>query len=85
MADLMNPGGGLTKSKLSLADANPGDVVSPKKFYSNGDKNLKTGTMTERAGVVDAPSQTLYDGYLYLRFPQPVLVCLSPIIPEVEF
>ena len=70
MADLMNPGGGLTNSKLLLADANPRDVVSPKKFYSNGDKNLKTGTMTERAGVVDAPSQTLYSGYLYLRFPQ---------------
>ena len=70
MADLMNPGGGLTNSKLLLADANPGDVVSPKKFYSNGDKNLKTGTMPERTGVVDAPSQTLYNGYLYLRFPQ---------------
>lgn len=55
MADLMNPGGGLTNSKLLLADANPRDVVSPKKFYSNGDKNLKTGTITERAGVVDAP------------------------------
>lgn len=51
MADLMNPGGGLTNSKLLLADANPGDVVSPKKFYSNGNKEVQTGSLTEMPAI----------------------------------
>lgn len=41
--DLLQPGGGLTKSKLALADATAGDVLSGKKFYA-GDKEIKTGT-----------------------------------------
>ena len=68
MADLMNPGGGLTKSKLSLADASEYDVVSPKKFYSLGSKELKTGNLVER-GVETATSIQVYDGNLYLRIP----------------
>lgn len=44
MADLMNPGGGLTKSKLLLADANPPYVFLGKSFYSNGSKELQIGT-----------------------------------------
>ena len=48
MADLMNPGGGLTKSKLLLANANPSDVSQGKGFYSNGNKELQTGTLQER-------------------------------------
>lgn len=48
MADLMNPGGGLTKAKLLLANANPSDVSSGKGFYSNGNKELQTGTLIER-------------------------------------
>lgn len=48
MADLMIPGGGLTKSKLLLANANPSDVSSEKGFYSNGSKELQTGTLVER-------------------------------------
>lgn len=48
MADLMNPGGGLTKSKLLLANANPSDVSQGKSFYSNGNKELQTGTLVER-------------------------------------
>ena len=48
MADLMNPGGGLTKSKLLLANANPSDVSQRKSFYSNGSKELQTGTLVER-------------------------------------
>lgn len=48
MADLMIPGGGLTKSKLLLANANPSDVSSGKGFYSNGSKELQTGTLVER-------------------------------------
>lgn len=42
--DLLQPGGGLTKSKLALADAAAGDVLSGKKFYAR-DKVVKTGTM----------------------------------------
>ena len=68
MADLMNPGGGLTNSKLLLADANPGDVVSPKKFYSNGNKEVQTGTLQER-GVETATSTSLYNNDLYYRIP----------------
>lgn len=68
MADLMNPGGGLTKSKLSLADASEYDVVSPKKFYSLGNKALKTGSLVDR-GVETATSITVYEGNLYLRIP----------------
>lgn len=48
MADLMMPGGGLTKAKLLLANANPSDVSSEKGFYSNGSKELQTGTLIER-------------------------------------
>ena len=68
MADLMNPGGGLTNSKLLLADANPGDVVSHKKFYSNGNKEVQTGTLHER-GVETATSTALYNNDLYYRIP----------------
>lgn len=68
MADLMNPGGGLTKSKLSLADASEYDVVSPKKFYSLGSKELKTGSLVDR-GVETATSIQVYEGNLYLRIP----------------
>ncbi len=35
--------GGLSNSKLKLADAETGNVLKGKKFYS-GDKTLKTGT-----------------------------------------
>lgn len=40
-------GGGLTNSKLALANAAAGDVIKGKTFYA-GDKNLKTGTMEDR-------------------------------------
>lgn len=42
--DLLQPGGGLTKSKLALADATAGDVLSGKKFYAR-DKVIKAGSM----------------------------------------
>jgi hypothetical protein len=42
--DLLQPGGGLTKSKLALADATTGDVLPGKKFYA-GDKVIKAGSM----------------------------------------
>ena len=42
--DLLQPGGGLTKSKLALADATAGDVLSGKKFYAR-DKVIKVGSM----------------------------------------
>lgn len=39
----MSPSNGLNNSKLQLATAGTGDVLSGKTFYA-GDKNLKTGT-----------------------------------------
>ena len=43
---VINPfvGGGLSKTKLALANAAVADVLSGKKFYSQ-DKTLKTGTL----------------------------------------
>lgn len=69
MADLMNPGGGLTKSKLLLANANPGDVVSPKKFYSNGNKKVQTGTLQEMSSITDFVSFATDSEKLYFRIP----------------
>ena len=43
---LMTAGGGLTTSKLALANAGAGDVISGKTFYA-GDKVLKTGAIPE--------------------------------------
>ena len=45
-----NGGGGLSNSKLALADADTGDVISGKKFYS-GDKTIKTGSILPRNTV----------------------------------
>lgn len=58
--DLLQPGGGLTKSKLLLADATAGDVLSGKKFYA-GDKVIKTGSMTNQGtwGVTLYPGQVV--------------------------
>lgn len=71
MADLMNPGGGLTKSKLLLADAVPGDVVAPKSFYAGGSKDLKTGTLAERPAITTAVSiSSTRTDQPYFRFPQ---------------
>lgn len=47
MADLMNPGGGLTKSKLELATTVESEVSQGKTFYAR-DKTLKTGSLQER-------------------------------------
>lgn len=43
-------GGGLSNTKLALATADTGDVISGKKFYS-GDKTLKTGEILPRNTV----------------------------------
>lgn len=53
MADLMNPGGGLTKSKLELATAVESEVSQGKTFYAR-DKTLKTGTLVERGTAQNA-------------------------------
>lgn len=45
-----NGGGGLSLTKLTLADADTGDVISGKKFYS-GDKTIKTGSILPRNTV----------------------------------
>ena len=45
-----NGGGGLSLTKLALADADTGDVISGKKFYS-GDKTIKTGFILPRNTV----------------------------------
>ena len=51
----MTAGGGLASGKLELANAQPGDVVSGKKFYA-GDKEIKTGTLKEMGGWTSAVS-----------------------------
>lgn len=45
-----NGGGGMSNTKLALATADTGDVISGKKFYS-GDKTLKTGEILPRNTV----------------------------------
>ncbi len=45
-----NGGGGLSLTKLALATADTGDVISGKKFYS-GDKTIKTGSVLPRNTV----------------------------------
>lgn len=45
-----NGGGGLSNTKLALATADTGDVISGKKFYS-GDKSLKNGAILPRNTV----------------------------------
>ena len=45
-----NGGGGLSNTKLALATADTGDVISGKKFYS-GDKTLKNGEILPRNTV----------------------------------
>lgn len=45
-----NGGGGLSNTKLALATADTGDVISGKKFYS-GDKTIKTGSILPRNTV----------------------------------
>lgn len=45
-----NGGGGLSLTKLALADADTVDVISGKKFYS-GDKTIKTGEILPRNTV----------------------------------
>lgn len=44
-------GGGLSNTKLALADAAAADVLESKTFYSGGDKLLKTGTQKNRSVV----------------------------------
>lgn len=46
----MEPAGGLTKSKLELANAEPAHVLEGKTFYS-GEKELQTGTMKDNGSV----------------------------------
>lgn len=65
MADTMiSAGGGLSKTKLALANAAESDVLSGKRFYA-GDKIIKEGRMPNRGswgtslspgGVVTIPS-----------------------------
>ena len=44
-------GGGLSNSKLALADAAASDVVEDKTFYAGNDKSLKTGDILTRNQV----------------------------------
>lgn len=63
---LMTAGGGLSTSKLALANAATGDVLTGKEFYA-GDKTLKTGTManqgTKNATIAPGGSYTIPKGF----------------------
>lgn len=51
MADTMiSAGGGLSKTKLALANAAETDVLSGKRFYA-GDKIIKEGSMPNRGSI----------------------------------
>lgn len=54
---MVNAGGGLSKSKLLLADASTGDVLNGKKFYA-GNKELKVGTFVPRLKLLKSASRT---------------------------
>lgn len=60
--DLIQPGGGLTKSKLLLANATPDYVSEGKTFYAQ-DKILKTGTLVERGQYQNAGGIYASDAY----------------------
>ncbi len=62
---LMGPATGLTNSKLAMADTTAGRVVKGDTFYA-GDKNIKTGTMPNRALSPRAGGQA--DTYLNDQF-----------------
>lgn len=64
----MGASGGLTKSKLELATAVPGDVVAPATFYA-GDKELKAGTLQEMSSITDSVSFATDSAKLYFRIP----------------
>lgn len=66
MADTMiSAGGGLSKSKLALANAALDDVLSGKTFYA-GDKSLKTGTMHNNGRWPDAEKLTLEGSKIWM-------------------
>lgn len=62
----MSSGGGLSNGKLELATAGTGDVLAGKTYYA-GDKEIKTGTMTNRgawsSSVNPGASVTIPQGY----------------------
>lgn len=61
MADTMiSAGGGLSKTKLALANAAESDVLSGKRFYA-GDKIIKEGRMPNWGAI----SETIYPGDSY--------------------
>lgn len=57
--------GGLTNTKLALANAVESDVLSGKKFYAKN-KELKTGTMHNNGRWPDADKFTLENGKIYM-------------------
>ena len=66
--NLLAPSTGLSNSKLESANAQASQVLAGKTFYA-GDKNLKTGTMTNQPNGNLCPIGSTYDGefsYLYL-------------------
>lgn len=65
--DLIQPGGGLTKSKLLLANATSDYVSEGKTFYAQ-DKILKTGTLVERGQYQNAGGIAGGDFLAYYAF-----------------
>ena len=83
---LMGPATGLTKSKLALATAMEGDVLSGKTFYGGNDKEIRTGVMINHEAYTEPISHGYSDSILYVRIPQGAyLTNASSGCPEIKF
>ena len=74
------PGGGLSNSKLALADAGTGDVLAGKRFYA-GDKAIKTGELALDGNAT--PAQVLSGRTFYSANPKQKLTGTAKLVKKV--